>query len=79
VAVVHGLGTGSDAQAPWMIGITASCVTALLLAELARLCAGWRSRLPLRLVVGLAATASVALFGGPTRITGTLDATGPLG
>jgi sulfoxide reductase heme-binding subunit YedZ len=60
VAVVHGLGTGSDAQAPWMIGITASCVTAVLFAVLARLCAGWRSRLPLRLVAGLTATASVA-------------------
>jgi sulfoxide reductase heme-binding subunit YedZ len=60
VAVMHGLGTGSDAQAPWMIGITAACVTAVLLAVIARLGAGWRSRLPLRLAMGLTATASVA-------------------
>ena len=61
VAVVHGLGTGSDAQAPWMIGITAACVTAVLLAVVTRLGAGWRSRLPLRLAAGVAAMAGVAL------------------
>ena len=62
VAVVHGLGTGSDAQAPWMIGITAACVTAVFLALIGRLCTGWRSRLPLRLAAGVAAMAGLAFI-----------------
>lgn len=37
IALVHGLGTGSDAQAPWMIGITAACIVAVLVTLARRL------------------------------------------
>lgn len=37
VAVVHGLGIGTDAQAPWSVWLTLGCVVAVALAALARL------------------------------------------
>ena len=40
VAVLHGLGTGTDAFSRWMLGITAVCVSAVLGA------AAWRFRSP---------------------------------
>ena len=72
VAVVHGLGTGSDAQAPWMIGLTASCVAAVVLAVASRLGAGWPARRRLRAAAGvacLAAVVGIAVFAirGPFR------------
>jgi hypothetical protein len=36
VAVFHGLGTGSDSMAWWMLALTAACVAAVLLAVFAR-------------------------------------------
>jgi methionine sulfoxide reductase heme-binding subunit len=62
LAVVHGLGTGSDARQPWLVGLTAACVAAVVLALGRRLLAGtWRS-VPIRVagavVVGLALTAT---------------------
>lgn len=57
VAVVHGLGTGSDAQQPWMLGLTAACAAAAAVVVAARLLrGGWRT-LPVR---ALAAAAAVA-------------------
>jgi sulfoxide reductase heme-binding subunit YedZ len=47
LAVFHGFGTGSDAQAPWFIGLTTACVVAVSLAVGRRLLSG-RSALPLR-------------------------------
>ena len=60
LAVVHGLGTGSDATAPWMIGLTASCATAVVLAVLRRLGEGRLVTLPVRLLAGAAGAASIA-------------------
>jgi hypothetical protein len=62
LAVVHGLGTGSDARQPWLVGLTTACVAAVVLALGRRLLAGtWRSA-PIRvaavLVAGLALTAT---------------------
>lgn len=37
VAVLHGLGTGSDVKQWWMLGLTAACIVAVLLAVWARL------------------------------------------
>ncbi len=37
VAVLHGLGTGSDTKAWWMLAITVACVAAVLAATLARI------------------------------------------
>jgi sulfoxide reductase heme-binding subunit YedZ len=64
LAVVHGLGTGSDAQAPWMIGVVVSCVAAVILALAARLWGGRISTVPLRLAA--AATAAMTLAIGST-------------
>ena len=59
LAVVHGLGTGTDSQAPWLIGLTAACVTAVLLALIERLIHGRWQTVPLRLVVAGITAASV--------------------
>src|SRR5665213_1178313 len=60
LAVVHGVGTGSDAQAPWLIGVVASCVVAVALALAQRLWYGRFATLPVRVTAALAA--AVALF-----------------
>ncbi|MDB5065526.1 MAG: ferric reductase [Chloroflexi bacterium] len=60
LAVVHGLGTGSDSAVPWMIGLTASCVAAVVLAVLQRLVTGRLSTLPMRALAGALAAASLA-------------------
>ena len=39
VAVVHGLGTGTDARSVWLMGITIICVTSVVLVGLWRLAA----------------------------------------
>jgi methionine sulfoxide reductase heme-binding subunit len=62
LSVVHGLGTGSDSQAPWLIGVVASCVAAVILAVGARLWTGRLSTLPVR--VAAAAMAISALTVG---------------
>lgn len=54
IAVVHGLGTGSDAQAPWMIGLTVSCTAAVLLTVMRRLWTGRLTTLPVRIAAGAA-------------------------
>lgn len=57
LAVVHGLGTGSDSRAPWMIAVVASCVEAVILAAYQRLRYGPIVTLPVR-----AASAIVSVF-----------------
>jgi ferric reductase like protein len=37
VAVLHGLGTGSDVKATWMLGLTAACVAAVVVAVWVRI------------------------------------------
>jgi methionine sulfoxide reductase heme-binding subunit len=37
VAVLHGLGTGSDSQAGWMLAITAACIVAVVVAVWVRI------------------------------------------
>jgi len=39
VAVLHGLGTGSDVKSTWLLVLTAACVGAVMLAVIARLAA----------------------------------------
>lgn len=41
VALLHGLGTGSDTKAHWMLLLTAGCVAVMLVAVLARAGFGW--------------------------------------
>jgi methionine sulfoxide reductase heme-binding subunit len=68
LAVVHGLGTGSDAQAPWMLGLTGSCIAAVLGAIWRRVRTGRLATLPLRFVAGAVAVAStVAILAWAAR------------
>jgi predicted ferric reductase len=45
VAVVHGLGTGTDTWSAWMLGITAACVAGVVVAVILRLSSGPRDPL----------------------------------
>ncbi|MGA7987398.1 MAG: ferric reductase-like transmembrane domain-containing protein [Candidatus Dormiibacterota bacterium] len=72
VAVVHGLGTGSDSQAPWMLGITAACLAAVLVTLARRLLVGRFRTVPLRLACAGMAVAAVYTIcawavGGPLQ------------
>ena len=64
LAVVHGLGTGSDAQAPWLIGLVASCVAAVVIALILRLRRGGAASLPTRIAAALVALATLYLITG---------------
>ena len=59
VALVHGLGTGTDPRLGWMVLLTIGCVTAVLAAVGWRLVAGWPSRPLTRLVAGGGSVATV--------------------
>jgi len=72
VALMHGLGTGTDAHLGWMVLLTVLCVTSMLAAIGWRLVSSWPARARTRLlagagsllgVVGIAAWAA----GGPLR------------
>jgi DMSO/TMAO reductase YedYZ heme-binding membrane subunit len=41
IAVVHGLGTGSDTKSAWMLLVTAACTAAVVAAVWARALSGW--------------------------------------
>lgn len=60
IALVHGLGTGSDARAPWMVSVVASCCAAVLLAVADRLRDGRMITLPIR---GASGVAMIGFFG----------------
>jgi sulfoxide reductase heme-binding subunit YedZ len=64
LALVHGLGTGSDAQQPWMLGLSAACMAAVLVALAARMRTGTWTTLPVRgLAAAVAVAATVAICG----------------
>jgi predicted ferric reductase len=70
VAVVHGFGTGSDVHQTWLVGITAVCVVAVLLAVVARVIIGWPENLRIRVgALGMAGAFALGLLvwlpGGP--------------
>jgi sulfoxide reductase heme-binding subunit YedZ len=71
VALVHGLGTGTDGGARWVLAIVAACVLAVLGAGLWRLAAGWPAHAGVR--AGAAAVAVAVLLAG-----GAWAAAGPL-
>ncbi len=64
LAVVHGLGTGSDARAPWLIGVVASCVAAVLIAITQRIRRGARATLPIRAAAAVAVAVGLVVGGG---------------
>lgn len=57
LAVLHGVGTGSDSRAPWMIAVVAACVAAVVVAVGERIRDGRPSTMPLRMAAGVAAGA----------------------
>jgi len=70
VALLHGLGTGSDVRAGWMLGVSAACLVAVLGAVGVRVLKGWPGRVVLRGgAITTAACLSVGLLvwlpGGP--------------
>jgi sulfoxide reductase heme-binding subunit YedZ len=61
VAVLHGLGTGTDARSVWLQALTAACVGAVVVALAARLLRDWPARAGLR--VGGLGLVGAALVG----------------
>ncbi len=60
VAVLHGLGTGTDARSAWLQLLTAVCVAGVVVALAARLLRDWPARAGLRLGALALVAASVA-------------------
>jgi sulfoxide reductase heme-binding subunit YedZ len=70
VAVVHGLGTGSDVQQPWMTVVYLACGAAVAFATLARIAVGWPQDMAWRLggvglLAGFALAVALWLPAGP--------------
>ena len=61
VALVHGLGTGTDGAARWVLAVTAGCALAVGSAGVWRLAAGWPAYAGVR--VAAAATAAAVALG----------------
>jgi len=59
VALVHGLGTGTDGATRWVLAITAVCALAVAATGVWRLAAGWPAHAGLRVAVATAAVAVV--------------------
>lgn len=57
VALVHGLGTGTDGAARWVLVVTAVCALAVAAAGVWRLAAGWPAHAGVRVTAALAAVA----------------------
>jgi sulfoxide reductase heme-binding subunit YedZ len=60
VALIHGLGTGTDGAARWVLAVTAACALAVAAAGAWRLAAGWPAHAAQR--VAAAAAAMVLAF-----------------
>ena len=56
VALVHGLGTGTDGAARWVLAVTAVCAVAVVSAGVWRLAVGWPAHAGLRVAAAAAAT-----------------------
>jgi methionine sulfoxide reductase heme-binding subunit len=50
IALLHGLGTGTDIKTTWMIAISGGCLVAVLLAVFIRVCSGWPEQVGLRAI-----------------------------
>ena len=60
VALIHGLGTGSDARSTWMLMIAGGCLVVVIVAVVARATAGWPEHIGAR-STAIAASAAVPL------------------
>jgi sulfoxide reductase heme-binding subunit YedZ len=59
VALLHGLGTGTDPRLGWMVLLTIGCVTAVLSAIGWRLTSGWPARAGTRVLAGAGSVLAV--------------------
>jgi hypothetical protein len=73
IAVVHGLGTGSDPRRQWVLALTMGCVLVVLSAFSLRLAAGWPDSGALRLGAAIVAITAV-LAGGRWAQQGPMQA-----
>jgi predicted ferric reductase len=48
IALLHGLGTGSDVKGTWMLALSVGCLVAAIAAVLVRIAAGWPDQLARR-------------------------------
>jgi sulfoxide reductase heme-binding subunit YedZ len=48
IALLHGLGTGSDVKSTWMLALSIGCLVAVVAAVLVRIAAGWPDQLARR-------------------------------
>lgn len=55
VALIHGLGTGTDGAARWVLAVTAACALAVAVAGVWRLTVGWPAHAAQRVAVAAAA------------------------
>lgn len=63
IALLHGMGTGSDARQTWMLAVDLVCVVAVLVSIVARVSIGWPTHLRLRLgALGFAAAFVLGLL-----------------
>jgi sulfoxide reductase heme-binding subunit YedZ len=69
LAVIHGLGTGSDAQAPWLIAVVTSCVAAVVFALVFRLRQGRPATRPIRAAAAIVG-AAILVASGVWALTG---------
>jgi Ferric reductase like transmembrane component len=60
IALVHGLGTGSDARSTWLLTIAGCCLIVVIVAVVARATAGWPEHIGAR-STAIAASAAVPL------------------
>ncbi|HEY5286515.1 MAG TPA: ferric reductase-like transmembrane domain-containing protein [Solirubrobacteraceae bacterium] len=70
IALLHGLGTGSDVKSTWMLAISLGCLVVVIGAVLVRVAAGWPDQLARRsAALGAAAIFTLGLLlwlpGGP--------------
>jgi Ferric reductase like transmembrane component len=63
VAVLHGLGTGTDTPVRWVLGLTVACVALVAILIGWRLAYGWPSHAAARLAGGLALVLSLVAGG----------------
>lgn len=61
LAVVHGLGTGTDTRKDWNVWVTIGCVALVLLAFAWRVVDGWPRRATVRVGAALVAACAVAV------------------
>jgi len=64
VALVHGLGTGTDGATRWVLAITAVCALAVVAAGVWRLAVGWPAHAGLRIACATAGVAVVLATAG---------------